>query len=79
MSFKVQITFFLLIPLVLSFTAQPFCQSCLYDCYTCDSQSSCLTYNENNDFRYMNETLKRCLPLTGYFDNLVAVCVPCLP
>jgi len=42
------------------------CLNCPYDCYTCDTSSNCLSCR-GTDFRKLNTTSKRCLPLDGYY------------
>ena len=36
----------------------PSCQPCPYDCYTCDSNGSCISCNSSTDHRFLNGT--RC-------------------
>ena len=43
------------------------CKNCPYDCYTCDISGNCLTCNNVADFRYLNTSSSRCVPLSGYF------------
>ena len=45
------------------------CLKCLYDCYTCRDNLGCLTCNSTVDFRTINASTSRCMPLTGYYDN----------
>ncbi len=52
------------------------CKKCPYDCYICNSVGKCLQCN-STDFRVISLTTGRCLPLIGYFDNLVSVSVKC--
>lgn len=44
------------------------CDPCLYECLTCTDNLTCLTCN-SSDYRWLNQTSKRCQPLEGYFDN----------
>ena len=53
-------------------------QSCLYDCYTCTNNTQCTQCNATTDFRTMNTTDNRCIPLTGYYDNIVTTAVACI-
>lgn len=56
------------------------CRACpTYDCYTCGMDNKCLTCSDTVDFRYMNNSTMRCLPLPGYFDNGVSKAVACNP
>ena len=43
------------------------CDPCPYDCYTCTSTGNCLSCNDTVDFRTLNTSTSRCVPLTGYF------------
>jgi hypothetical protein len=42
------------------------CTPCTYDCFTCNA-IDCLTCNQATDFRILNTTSSRCVPMTGYF------------
>jgi len=53
------------------------CLTCPYDCYTCDNNSNCLTCNNTSDFRVLNAITSRCVPMSGYFDQKVAVAAKC--
>jgi len=44
------------------------CANCTYDCYTCDS-TGCLSCNATTDFRQLNSSSRRCVPLKGYFES----------
>lgn len=43
------------------------CSSCPYDCYTCDSLGDCLSCNSAIDFRILENSTNRCVPMDGYF------------
>jgi len=53
------------------------CTPCPYDCFTCDLNANCLACNSFTDFRVLNPTINRCVPIDGYFDNKVSVSVLC--
>jgi proprotein convertase subtilisin/kexin type 5 len=54
------------------------CQNCPFDCYTCDNvTNACLTCNSVTDFRKMNETSKRCIPLDGFYESNLTVSAAC--
>lgn len=56
------------------------CIACpTYDCYICGMDNKCLTCNDTSDFRYMDNTTMRCLPLPGYYDNGFTQALPCNP
>ena len=43
------------------------CLRCPYDCYTCDSNSSCLSCSSVLDHRTLSNG--RCIPEQGYYEN----------
>ena len=45
------------------------CDSCPYDCYTCDVTGNCLSCNSSIDHRVLSvdNTSTRCVPAMGYF------------
>jgi len=43
------------------------CKVCLYDCYTCTSNATCSTCDASKDFRVLNGSLGRCVPVKGYY------------
>jgi proprotein convertase subtilisin/kexin type 5 len=43
------------------------CLACFYDCFTCSSSGPCLSCDSTTDFRQLNRSTLRCLPLPGYF------------
>lgn len=43
------------------------CDSCPYDCLTCNSNGGCSSCSGSVDFRQLNYTNSRCIPLDGYF------------
>jgi hypothetical protein len=45
------------------------CNACPYDCYTCNRYLECLICNTATDFRYLDISSSRCLPLRGYYDT----------
>jgi cysteine-rich repeat protein len=54
------------------------CDKCpTYDCYYCGVNGKCISCNDTADFRYMDNTTMRCLPLPGYYDNGVSQAAPC--
>jgi len=54
------------------------CQSCPYDCYTCDSSGLlCSTCNFTTDFRTINLTSMRCVPSDGFYESSITVSAPC--
>ena len=56
----------------------PSCQPCPFNCYTCDSNGSCLSCNSSTDHRFLNGT--RCEPEVGYFSsNNLTVAQQCDP
>jgi proprotein convertase subtilisin/kexin type 5 len=52
------------------------CLKCPYDCLTCNALGECLTCS-TADFRSLNSLIKRCLPLSGYFDSLATAATAC--
>jgi proprotein convertase subtilisin/kexin type 5 len=56
------------------------CQPCPYDCYTCSfngyQNGSCTTCNPL-DYRMLDLSTQRCIPISGYFDNYKSTAVPC--
>jgi hypothetical protein len=52
-------------------------QSCLYDCYTCASNTQCASCSDTIDFRTIDTGTNRCVPLSGYYDNGVTTAVVC--
>jgi len=53
------------------------CQSCPYDCYSCNSDGTCQVCNAITDYRVLDPVVLRCKPLAGYYDNAVTVCLKC--
>ena len=53
------------------------CKSCLYDCLTCNSSGHCLSCDDSNDFRIIDNQTFRCTPLNGYYDNGTTVALQC--
>jgi proprotein convertase subtilisin/kexin type 5 len=51
------------------------CESCPYDCYTCNMSGACLSCNAAEDFRVLEGT--RCVSLQGYYDNKITVSLKC--
>ena len=51
------------------------CDSCPYQCYTCDSSLGCLSCNAATDFRYLNSS--NCLPMPGYYESFLTVSGSC--
>ena len=45
------------------------CEPCLYDCFQCTNASVCSACDNSTDFRVMNTSTSRCLPLPGYYDD----------
>ena len=45
------------------------CKNCLYDCYTCNNNNGCLSCSATIDFRVLNNTSQRCVPINSYYDN----------
>ena len=43
------------------------CDSCPYDCFTCNSFGNCLTCNSATDHRELDNSISRCVPMPGYF------------
>lgn len=60
------------------------CLPCLYDCATCVNGTTCSTCNATLDFRALDLTTQRCLPLPGYYDDgtnnpIAKICsLPCV-
>ena len=52
------------------------CQSCPYDCLTCSSRLTCLSCS-GSDYRQLDLSTNRCIPISMYFDNRTTVCVAC--
>jgi hypothetical protein len=48
---------------------------CPFDCFTCDSNGSCLTCNGTSDHRGLLKG--RCAPLEGYFEGYATVAEQC--
>jgi proprotein convertase subtilisin/kexin type 5 len=57
--------------------ATTLCDPCPFDCYTCNQAGSCLSCNATADFRQLNTTTGRCVPLSGYYENYSTVCPSC--
>jgi proprotein convertase subtilisin/kexin type 5 len=55
----------------------PTCQACPYDCLSCDSTGGCFSCDGTVDFRTLNSTSHRCVPLPGYYESGVTVSVGC--
>ena len=52
---------------------------CPYDCYTCNSNGTCITCDDVTDHREFNSDTLRCDSQRGYFDNQVTISVKCIP
>ena len=53
------------------------CDSCPYDCLTCDASGNCLSCSQNLDFRTLNSITKRCVPIQGYYESSQPVSFQC--
>ena len=53
------------------------CQPCPYDCQTCDNNGNCITCSYNVSYRALSSSKVRCLPASGYYDNLTHLATPC--
>ena len=49
------------------------CDNCPFDCYTCNITGECLTCSSVLDFRQLNTTTNRCVPMEGYYETNVSV------
>jgi len=54
-------------------------KKCPFDCFTCNPDGTCLSCNSTVDFRILDSASNRCVAMEGYFDNLVQICVRCMP
>ena len=52
------------------------CQNCPYDCLACSSDQTCLSCS-SSDYRQLDLSTNRCIPISMYFDNRTTVCVAC--
>ena len=53
------------------------CEDCPYDCLRCTNVGLCTSCSASSDFRYLDNSTSRCLPLEGYYDNNTTICEPC--
>jgi hypothetical protein len=53
------------------------CDACPYDCLTCDSTGLCLSCSATVDFRTLNSSTGRCIPLDGFFENGTTITAQC--
>jgi proprotein convertase subtilisin/kexin type 5 len=51
------------------------CQSCPFDCLTCDPDQNCLSCSADIDFRTLIGS--RCVPLPGYYESNQTVAAAC--
>lgn len=57
--------------------SQLLCNTCPYDCYTCNNNGLCLSCNFTNDFRQLNSTSSRCVPIVSYYESGVTIAGKC--
>ncbi len=53
------------------------CSKCPYDCLRCDDNKNCLSCSLTADFRFLDRLTSRCIPIDGYYDNLVQISSKC--
>ena len=53
------------------------CDSCLYDCLTCNNSQNCLSCSSNIDYRQLDSKSQRCVPISGYFENQTTIAEKC--